>query len=130
MRPYLYVLVDDDASRIVIDHCTALARVSVDRANGRIMSRVLMFPIRCYTCNAVVAHHHREYSARRRNQEDGGNILNALGVHRMCCRRMFISFVDSLASQQLAYPNENVVLDKGGTTMLRRCEHENVVSCD
>ena len=48
----------------------------------------------------------------------------------MCCRRMFISYVDSLATQQLAYPNENVVLDRGGTTMLRRCAHSNVVSCD
>ena len=89
-----------------------------------------MFPIRCYTCNAVVAQHHREYCTRRRNGENGGSVLDAIGITRMCCRRMFISFVDSLATQQLAYPNENVVLDKGGTTMLRRCEHVNVISCD
>ena len=89
-----------------------------------------MFPIRCYTCNAVLAHKHREYSRRRRTAESSGEILNALSVNRMCCRRMFISYVDSLATQQLAYPNENVVLDRGGTTMLRRCAHSNVVSCD
>ena len=89
-----------------------------------------MFPVRCYTCNAVVAHKHREYSRRRLNGENGGQVMDSLGISRMCCRRMFISFVDSLATQQLMYANENVVLDKGGTTMLRRCEHENVVSCD
>lgn len=67
---------------------------------------------------------------RRRNGENGATIFDSIGVTRMCCRRMFISFVDSLVYQQLGYANENVVLDKGGTTMLRRCEHENIVSCD
>lgn len=89
-----------------------------------------MFPIRCYTCNAVLAHKHGEFSSRRRDTEGSGEILDALGVTRMCCRRMFISYVESLATQQLAYPNTNIVLDKGGTTMYRRCEHVNVVSCD
>ena len=89
-----------------------------------------MFPIRCYTCNAVLAHKHGEFSARRRDGEGGGAILDELDVTRMCCRRMFISYVESLATQQLAYPNMNIVLDKGGTTMHRRCEHANDVSCD
>lgn len=89
-----------------------------------------MFPIRCYTCNAVLAHMHGEYSARRRAGEPTGDILNAMDVTRICCRRMFIAYVESLSTQQLAYPNENVVLDKGGTTMLRRCEHVHVISCD
>ena len=67
---------------------------------------------------------------RRRNGESSGQILNDIDVTRMCCRRMFISYVESLATQQLAYPNTNIVLDRGGTTMYRRCEHVNDVSCD
>ena len=91
-----------------------------------------MFPIRCYTCNAVLAHKYCEFSSRRRDEEaeGSGGVLDAIGVTRMCCRRMFISYVESLSTQQLAYPNTNIVLDKGGTTMYRRCEHVNVVSCD
>jgi DNA-directed RNA polymerase subunit N len=89
-----------------------------------------MFPIRCYTCNAVVAQRYSEYSTRRRSKECSGDILNSLHITRMCCRRMFISYVESLSTQQLAYPNENLVLDKGGTVMFRRCEGTHVVSCD
>lgn len=92
--------------------------------------RFLMFPVRCYTCNAVIAHKFPAFEAQRRNARDSGKILNDLEVTRMCCRRMFISYVSSLPTQQLAYANENVVLDKGGTTMFRKCEHVNVVSCD
>lgn len=117
-------------SRIVVEQRTALRRIRVDEKGNFVCVRIYMFPIRCYTCNAVVAQHHREYCTRRRDGENGGRVLDAIGITRMCCRRMFISFVDSLATQQLGYPNENVVLDKGGTTMLRRCEHVNVISCD
>lgn len=89
-----------------------------------------MFPIRCYTCNTVLAQWHCEYSTRRRNGESSGDALDSLRVTRMCCRRMFISYVASLSTQQLAYPNENVLLDNGGTTLFRRCDAVHEVSCD
>ena len=78
----------------------------------------------------VIAHKYCAFSASRRDGGGSGDILDELEVTRMCCRRMFISYVESLAAQQLAYPNTNIVLDKGGTTMYRRCEHVNVVCCD
>ena len=89
-----------------------------------------MFPVRCYTCNAVLAQLHGAFSERRRDGVPVGDALSHLGVTRMCCRRMFISYVESLAQNQLDYPNENLTLDHGGTTLLRRCDHEHEVSCD
>lgn len=91
---------------------------------------LIMFPIRCYTCNAMIAQKYGAFSSRRRNGDPSGQVLNDINVTRMCCRRMFISYVESLSTQQLAYPNTNTILDNGGTTMYRRCEHANVVSCD
>lgn len=90
-----------------------------------------MFPVRCYTCNDVIAQHYRVY----RDLTLSGNTtprecLDAIGVTRMCCRRMFVSHVESLAENNMRYPNLNTVLDKGGTTLFRRCHLTNTVSCD
>ena len=85
-----------------------------------------MFPVRCYTCNAVLAHLHVSFVERRKHDS---NALDALGVERMCCRRMFLTHVDSLVRNQLAYPNSNRTLD-GGVTLLRRCDSAYRVPCD
>lgn len=89
-----------------------------------------MFPIRCYTCNCVLAQHHDAYRVRTRAGESPAVVLDALHVNLMCCRRMFLSHVESLITNQLDYPNVNVVLDGGGTTLYRRCAREHVVPCD
>lgn len=89
-----------------------------------------MFPIRCYTCNTVLAHVHPTYRERVHGGESVRGALDALGVTRMCCRRMFLSHVESLVHNQLEYPNTDIVLDKGGTRLYRECRHSNDVSCD
>lgn len=89
-----------------------------------------MFPVRCYTCNSVLAHLHPQYERRCEAAEEVRQILDDLGVRMMCCRRMFISHVGSLVESQLHYPNDNRVMDSGGTTLLRRCTQEHDVDCD
>ena len=110
--------------------CTMKPHIRVTVADRAQTATNDMFPIRCYTCNTVIAHKYGNFSSQCRNGKGGGAVLDELGVTRMCCRRMFISYVESLSTQQLAYPNTNIVLDKGGTTMYRLCERVNVVSCD
>ncbi len=53
------------------------------------------FPIRCFTCGAVIGHLYEKYAERTKNEERG-KVLDELGVKRYCCRRMFISHVDTL----------------------------------
>ena len=89
-----------------------------------------MFPVRCYTCNAVIAHLYPAYLTATTSSNACGDSLDALHVRRMCCRRMFVSHVESLVHNQLEYPNDNLTLDRAGTTLHRRCDHENDVSCD
>lgn len=88
-----------------------------------------MFPIRCYTCNTVLAHMHAQYAAALAQGDRADHALAEVGVHRMCCRRMFLGYVDTHAPQ-MAYPNTNVVLDRGGTVLLRRSKCTPDVSCD
>ncbi|MCD6260611.1 MAG: DNA-directed RNA polymerase subunit N [Thaumarchaeota archaeon] len=51
----------------------------------------MMFPIRCFTCGALIADKWEEYERRVEAGEDPGKVLDDLGIKRYCCRRMFLS---------------------------------------
>ena len=88
-----------------------------------------MLPVRCYTCNSVIAHRHAEYVARTSSGETRADALAAIGIARLCCRRMFLGYVD-LTTEQMRYANVDVVLDEAGTTLWRETRGEHVVPCD
>ncbi|MEW6529148.1 MAG: DNA-directed RNA polymerase subunit N [Candidatus Micrarchaeota archaeon] len=50
------------------------------------------FPIRCFTCGAVIGDMYDEY--KNLLSQGAEKALNKLGVNRYCCRRMFISHVE------------------------------------
>ena len=87
----------------------------------------MLFPVRCYTCNAVLAHRHPEYERRMLSGEHPHDLLR--GVPRMCCRRMFLGYVD-LISDQKQYGNVDLVLDESGTVLQRHARAPRTVSCD
>ena len=53
-----------------------------------------MFPVRCFTCGAVIADVYDKYIEDVKAGKDKEKILNELEVSRYCCRRMFVSGVD------------------------------------
>ena len=77
----------------------------------------MIIPIRCFTCNEVIAHKWEDYinelqkayleeniknNRKKRfinikdleNKKIEGQILDKMGFHKYCCRRMFLSHVD------------------------------------
>lgn len=72
---------------------------------------------------------HETYADSLSRGARAGETLDALHVRRMCCRRMFLGYVDTHAAQ-MAYPNVDLVLDQGGTVLLRRSKATAEVSCD
>jgi DNA-directed RNA polymerase subunit N (RpoN/RPB10) len=77
----------------------------------------MIIPIRCFTCNKVIAHKWEEYLAQLQkayleensknnkkkrfvdikeleNKKIEGIILDNMGFNKYCCRRMFLSHVD------------------------------------
>lgn len=56
-----------------------------------------MFPVRCFTCGAVIADKYEDYKKKTSNNKNGNveKILDDMGVKRYCCRRMFISHQDT-----------------------------------
>ena len=88
-----------------------------------------MFPVRCYTCNAVLGHRASGY---RRHVTQGGTPLaffEALEMRRMCCRRMFLGHVD-VVDDMMAFPNKDLVLDAGQTQLRRHAPGVRDVPCD
>lgn len=88
-----------------------------------------MFPVRCYTCNSVVADRWEAYERILHADQTARVAFNTLCIERMCCRRMFLGHVD-LGADLIRYPNEDMVLDEGGTVLHRKVMHERAVSCD
>ncbi|MGC8924223.1 MAG: DNA-directed RNA polymerase subunit N [Candidatus Micrarchaeia archaeon] len=56
----------------------------------------MMFPVRCFTCGAVVADKYEEYRKRVGNGENPKDVLDSMKISRYCCRRMFLTHVDNV----------------------------------
>ena len=53
-----------------------------------------MIPVRCFTCGKVVADKWEEWVERVNEGENPEQVLDDLGLTRVCCRRMIVSHVD------------------------------------
>lgn len=49
------------------------------------------FPIRCFSCGAVIGHLYDEYKRKLHEGKSPKEALDELGIERYCCRRMFIT---------------------------------------
>ncbi|MCX6770799.1 MAG: DNA-directed RNA polymerase subunit N [Candidatus Micrarchaeota archaeon] len=54
----------------------------------------MYFPIRCFTCGAVIADKYEEYAKRVKEGKNPAKVLEEMEVERYCCRRMFLSHVE------------------------------------
>jgi len=63
-----------------------------NRAPGDLGS--VLVPVRCFTCGALLADKYYEFSRRVAAGEAPGEVLDALGVKRYCCRRTLLSTVE------------------------------------
>ena len=53
-----------------------------------------MIPVRCYTCNKVVANKWETYKSHLSNNMSAKDALDILGMKRYCCRRIFLCHVE------------------------------------
>ncbi|MBU0586163.1 DNA-directed RNA polymerase subunit N [Candidatus Micrarchaeota archaeon] len=54
------------------------------------------FPVRCFTCGSVIGDKYEDY--KRLLSQGPDKALDQIGVTKYCCRRMFVSHVDSVDS--------------------------------
>jgi len=82
VAPQNFAIALRDASR----PSTARAR----RANARAM----IIPVRCFTCGKVIGNKWDTYLDLLQADYSERDALDALGLHRYCCRRMVMCHVD------------------------------------
>ena len=54
----------------------------------------MIIPIRCFSCGKPLAHLREEYDERVEKGENGGKVMDSLGIERYCCRGLFMSHVE------------------------------------
>lgn len=81
----------------------------------------MLLPVRCYTCNAVVAHKWGEFRARQTAGEPTRAILDDMGFTRMCCRVAFVCHVIDDDAPPVAEAHDDEIMDPM-TTLYRKVE--------
>ncbi|MCS7116421.1 MAG: DNA-directed RNA polymerase subunit N [Nitrososphaerota archaeon] len=62
----------------------------------------MLYPIRCFTCGALIGDKFDEFRKRVNSGEKAAKVLDDLGIKRYCCRRMLLTSVD-VSDQVLPY---------------------------
>jgi DNA-directed RNA polymerase subunit N len=56
----------------------------------------MLVPVRCFTCGKLIANIYNEYLTQLKQGEEPNKILDSLKITRYCCRRMFVSTVETI----------------------------------
>jgi DNA-directed RNA polymerase subunit N len=56
----------------------------------------MLVPVRCFTCGNLIADKHGEYLNRVKAGEDPSKVMDSMHLTRYCCRRMFVSTVETI----------------------------------
>ena len=67
----------------------------------------MIIPIRCFTCGKVLGQVYEKYLSLLDQQKTEAEVLEELGLHRYCCRRVVLSTVP-LIDKLLKYPDNTV----------------------
>ena len=54
----------------------------------------MYFPIRCFTCGAVIGNLYEGYAKQVKEGKDAAKVLDSMDIERYCCRRMFLAHVE------------------------------------
>jgi len=67
--------------------------VLVEDGRRAIGELAMIIPIRCFTCGTPIAQYWDEFVKRVSQGEDPKKVLDDLGIHRYCCRKMLLTHV-------------------------------------
>ncbi len=56
----------------------------------------MLIPVRCFTCGNLIADKFAEYSNRVKAGEDSAKVMDSLNIKRYCCRRMYVSSIETI----------------------------------
>ncbi|MDF0679963.1 MAG: DNA-directed RNA polymerase subunit N [Candidatus Nitrosocosmicus sp.] len=56
----------------------------------------MLVPVRCFTCGKLIANIYNEYLNQLKQGEEPNKVMDSLNITRYCCRRMFVSSVETI----------------------------------
>ena len=56
----------------------------------------MLVPIRCFTCGSLIADKFEDFQNRVKSGKNSAEVLDLLGVKRYCCRRMFLTTLETI----------------------------------
>ena len=56
----------------------------------------MLAPVRCFTCGKLIANIYNEYLTQVKQGEEPNKVMDSLKITRYCCRRMFVSSVETI----------------------------------
>ena len=56
----------------------------------------MLVPVRCFSCGGLIGDKFEKYGNRVKSGENSAQVMDELGIRRYCCRRMFISTVETI----------------------------------
>jgi len=71
----------------------------------------MAFPVRCFTCNKVIGALEKKYFGMLDEGFEPKDALDVLNVKRICCRRMFLGYVN-IIDHLLLFPNPTAGVQK------------------
>ncbi len=56
----------------------------------------MLVPIRCFTCGSLIADKFEDFQDGTKSGENPAEVLDSLGIKRYCCRRMFLTTLETI----------------------------------
>ena len=69
-----------------------------------------MIPVRCFTCNKVIANRYETYKIMQKEGMSNEEIFEKIGFTRYCCKRMFLGHIEDDDIVNFTRSIENVSL--------------------
>lgn len=88
-----------------------------------------MIPVRCFTCNNLIADKWSRFLCQKDGSGEYGVTLDNIGLTRFCCRRMFLTHVDVI-DDIIQYSQMDEIVDDSGTVFLCEVNGYRVIPCD
>lgn len=67
----------------------------------------MIIPVRCFTCNKVIANKWEKYNSLLKNGETSNFAFEQLNLRRYCCKRMFLGNVETIDKLLLYSKDKN-----------------------
>lgn len=64
----------------------------------------MTIPVRCFSCGKIVGNKWERYTALVTRGVDPCQVLDSMGIVRLCCRRMLVTHVDKTVQTQSKAP--------------------------